>query len=111
MATLTSCSTSASQLVMNDVEPSTDFIAQRAVLSALASTIDFRNGQFSTFSSGDVFSSSNYLKIKKLAIQNNLIAGATGNCTPGFVNGALLGASVPQYSTLEIEINKILAKG
>lgn len=111
MTTL-SCATSASQLVMNYVQPAADHVLKLSSNAALACTIEARNGQFSTFSSGELYSSSNYLKIKRLALDNSIVNVDTGKCVLTFVPGSgLLGMAIPPSSTIQAQINKILARG
>jgi hypothetical protein len=110
MATLSGCGTPP-MLVMNYVQPQSDYIDLISSSANLASTISSRNGKLSSFSSGEIYSSSNYLKIKRLALSGGIVA-ESGGCAPNVTS--LLASSLPSTNynaQLILEINNILARG
>jgi hypothetical protein len=112
MATLSGCGTTPAILVMNYVQPQSDYIDLVSSSSNLASTIASRNGKLSTFTRGEIYSSSNYLKIKRIALSGDIV---TPNGTCGTNVRSLLAAQLPASANfnnqLILEINNILARG
>lgn len=108
MATL-SCQMLPSVLLMNYVQPHSDYALQVSTIANLTSSIAARNGKFSTRSAGDIYSSSNYLAIKRIALSGNIVIGATLACQNTGTFGLL--REVSPLSSVPAEINNILARG
>ena len=110
MATNT-CQISA-KVLMNDVPRSGELIEQNKTISDLITTIQLKNKPSTSNLSGMFFSSSNYIKIKRLAIEQNLVTpplGLVGGSCRIVPTGPAFGDAVPLSSNLATEINKILA--
>jgi hypothetical protein len=103
-----------SALLMNDVPANSSLIRQSRTLSNLMTTIQSRNNTSKTNLLGDVYSSSNYIQIKRIALEQNLVTPPEpgsllgGSCRIAPIT-PLLGDAIPALSNLPNEINKILA--
>ena len=111
MATNTTCQISA-KVLMNDVPHSGELIEQNKTISDLITTIQLKNNPSASNLTGMFFSSSNYIKIKRIAIEQNLVVPPVGLLTGScriVPTGPALGDAIPPTSDLATEINKILA--
>lgn len=111
MATNTTCQISA-KVLMNHVPHSGELIEQNKTISDLMTTIQLKNNPAASNLTGMFFSSSNYIKIKRIALEQNLVTPPIGLLTGAckiVPTGPALGDAIPPLSNLATEINKILA--
>lgn len=101
------------KLLMNFVPTNGDLLTQSRGFSDLITTIQSRNNTSSTNLLGDVYSSSNYTQIKRIALEQNLLRSPDPNSLEGSCRVApitpLIGDAIPLASDLPNEVNKILA--
>jgi hypothetical protein len=110
MATNT-CQVTA-KVLMNRVPHSGELIEQNKTFSDLITTIQVKNNSNASNLTGMFFSSSNYIKIKRVALEQNLVtppSGLLGGLCRIVPTGPALGDAIPPSSNLATEINKILA--
>jgi len=100
------------KVLMNDVPRSGELIEQSKTFSDLITTIQLKNNPNASNLTGMFFSSSNYIKIKRVALEQNLVTPPlgllAGSCRI-VQSGPALGDAIPPSSNLVTEINKILA--